>query len=78
MHISYMYMNAKCYLYSFFSHALDGFESGDVRLSSTSYYGQVEVFLSGRWQPVSDSDMSWTQENADVVCRELGYTPNGK
>ena len=52
---------------------LDGPESGNVRLS----YGSVEVFLSRRWVPVADSNMSWTQENARVVCRELGYFPNG-
>ena len=60
-----------CYFY------IDEPESGDVRLSYTRS-GRVEVFLSGRWQPVADSDMSWTWENSEVVCRELGYAPNGK
>lgn len=55
-----------------------GPESGDVRLSSDSYYrGEVNVFLSRKWIPVAASDTSWTQENAQVVCRELGYAPNG-
>ena len=56
---------------------LDGPESGDLRLTSTRW-GRVDVFLSGRWQPVADSNMNWTWENSEVVCRELGYAPNGK
>ena len=36
------------------------------------------MFLSGMWITVAASDMSWTRENAEVVCRELGYAPNGK
>ena len=56
-----------------------GPESGDVRLSSDSYYrGEVNVFLSGMWVPVASSHMSWIRENAEVVCRELGYAPNGQ
>ena len=57
---------------------VDGPESGDVRFSDSSKsYGQVEVFMSGRWQPVADSTMTWTLDNAEVVCRQLGYAPNG-
>ena len=35
------------------------------------------MFLSGMWIRVADSHMSWTRDNAEVVCRELGYAPNG-
>ena len=59
---------------------LDGSENGDVRLGNYRYvydygrvYGYLEVFQSGIWQPVTDSSMSWTRENSNVVCRELGY-----
>ena len=61
----------------FHTHVLDGPESGDVNLTSI-YRGQVEVFLSGMQQLVADSRMSWTLDNAEVVCRELGYAPNGQ
>ena len=57
--------------------SLDGPESEDIRLTS-GRYGQVDVFLSGRWQPIADSNMSWTINNSEVVCRQLGYAPNGK
>ena len=55
---------------------LDDPEFGDVRLSG-GYRGRVEVFVSGIWQAVADSLMSWTLSNAEVVCKELGYDPNG-
>ena len=55
----------------------DGPESEDVRLLNTRS-GRVDVFLSGVWLPVADSYNSWTWENSDVVCKELGYAPNGK
>ena len=48
----------------------------DVRLTS-SYYGRVEVFLSYQWVAVANSTIPWTLENAQVVCRELGYDLNG-
>ena len=58
----------------------DGPETGDVRFRSYRYvygygrvYGRPEVFLSGSWEPVTDSSRNWTQENSNVMCRELGY-----
>ena len=34
------------------------------------------MFISGTWQPVADSNMSWTVNNTEVVCRQLGYDTN--
>ena len=56
---------------------LDGPKSGDVRLSDDNR-GRVDVFLSGMWLPVADSNRNWTMDNSEVVCRELGYAPDGK
>ena len=48
----------------------------DVRLTG-SYSGRVDVFLSTQWVAVANSTIPWTLENAQVVCRELGYDLNG-
>ena len=32
-------------------------------------------FFPNAWHPVCDTD--WTQQDASVVCRELGYTSLG-
>ena len=36
------------------------------------YYGLVEVYLGEKWGTVANDD-SWTIEDGEVVCRELGY-----
>ena len=50
---------------------------GEVRLyydySNASYqYGRVEVFMEKKWGTVAN-DGSWTIEDGEVVCRELGF-----
>ena len=51
--------------------------NGDVRLSD-GYRGYVAVLLSGSWELVAVTDVSWMQENSEVVCRELGFVANSK
>ena len=36
------------------------------------YYGLVEVYLGEEWGTVAN-DGSWTIEDGEVVCRELGF-----
>ena len=51
----------------------------DIRLSY-GIYGYLQVFLSdapASWVYVSDSTQTWTEQNAAVVCRQLGYNPDG-
>ena len=49
------------------------FRDGDARLVGGSYQweGRVETFFAGSWGTITDSD--WTSEDAQAVCRMLGY-----
>ena len=50
---------------------------GAVRLvgGSLSNEGRVEICQSGEWKTVCDNN--WSQNEARVVCRQLGYTTQG-
>lgn len=51
---------------------------GDIRLLDGRVLneGRVEVCLSGRWKTVCDN--SWSDSEAKVVCKQLGYSHQGK
>ena len=56
---------------------LDGPSAGEVRLyhdyyAPSYYYGHVEVYSGEEWGIVAD-DSSWTIEDGEVVCQQLGY-----
>lgn len=52
---------------------------GAVRLvnGSLASEGRVEVCVNSVWGTVCDA-MGWGREDAEVICRQLGYTPEGK
>ncbi|XP_019859820.1 PREDICTED: scavenger receptor cysteine-rich domain superfamily protein-like [Amphimedon queenslandica] len=49
--------------------------NGAVRLTSGSTYGAVEVCLNNGWGSICRD--FWNNEDASVICRQLGYSPYG-
>ena len=50
---------------------------GATRLSGSSLAneGRVEICQSGQWKTVCDNN--WSENEARVVCRQLGYSDQG-
>ena len=68
--------------FSDISLVVSGFQNinkdGDVRVIGGSYpwEGRVEIYISGSWGTITDSD--WTSDDAQAVCRKLGYFKPGE
>lgn len=51
-------------------------EDGAVRLSGSGNCrsrGRVEIFHDGEWGTVCGRSLSWDINDANVVCRQLGF-----
>ena len=48
-------------------------DDGDVRLVTGDTRGQVEVCVNKRWLTVCHNYEGWSDADATVVCRQLGY-----
>ena len=55
-------------------------ESGLVRLVGgvTNSTGRLEVCANGVWGRVCNRLQYWGEDNARVVCRQLGFSDTGK
>ena len=40
--------------------------------------GRLEICINGVWGTICAYDDSWTYTNAQVACRQLGYSTTGK
>ena len=50
--------------------------TGDVRLIGAYYYGRVQVCIGGVWGSIC-KDRFWDNKDASVICKQLGFSPNG-
>ena len=52
-------------------------QHGEVHLAGSSYHtiGRVDVCINGTWGTICST--SFTDNDASVVCSDLGYIPYG-
>ena len=55
-------------------------QDGDVRLrrGRNATEGRVEICFNNQWGTICDASSSWSNSDANVVCKQLGFSPTGK
>ena len=63
-----------------FTHEDPECETGEIRLVGGEFNstGRLEVCVNNIWGNVCDGYRYWGPENARVVCRQLGFSEDGK
>ena len=50
--------------------------AGDLRLLGGKSEGRVEMCIKREWETLCGDQ--WTNQSTSVVCRQLGFSPNGE
>ena len=50
--------------------------TGDIILVGGHYYGRIEICIGGVWDTIC-RDSFWDNNDASVICRQLGFSPYG-
>ena len=57
-------------------YVIESCPEGEIRLRGSGSGGRVEICTEQSWTTVCDA--YWDNQDASVLCRQLGFSPYGK